>query len=421
MENNINPHDIEAEQQILGAIIIQNELIRKTDISCEDFYSSKHQDIYRRMLQLNADGIPIDVVSLRSVGLEDVGYITKITGDIITTANINMHTDVVRENSRKRKLRKLCLQVISEINTETIDDLLNIIRLHTAELLQKRGSEIMSSKEMAREINEFLEIRSKHTGQLSGITSGLKDLDELTDGFQQGEMTIIAGRPGTGKSAFAMACASHAGVPVGVISLEMGSHQLGIRQLSTLSGVDLWRLRKGFLRQEDWPNVAEGFKAMAELPVYFSFSSYKTTAIERTITQMIEIYGCQVVIVDYLQLTKGNESKKREQEVAEVSRTLKLSALQHNMPILVLSQLNREVEKRQQEKPVLSDLRESGAIEQDADVVIFLWKDTKSKKPDDKNTLYLSIAKGRNCGLGEIKLYVDFDTMTFGGYKNDER
>lgn len=417
MENNINPHDLEAEQQVLGAIILQNELIRKVEIATEDFYSPKHQDIYRRMLQLDIDGTPIDAIALRAAGLEDTAYITSIACDIVTTANINMHADIIKENSRKRKLRKLCLQVVGDINTETIDDLLNIIRLQTAELLQKRGSKIISSKEMARELSEFLETRAKHTGQLSGITSGLKDLDELTDGFQRGEMTIIAGRPGTGKSAFAMACASRAGVPVGVISLEMGSHQLGIRQLSTLSGVDLWRLRKGFLRHEDWPNVAEGFKMMAELPIYFSFSSYKTMAIERTITQMIEIHGCQMIIIDYLQLTKGNESKKREQEVAEVSRTLKLNTLQHNIPILVLSQLNREVEKRGQQKPVLSDLRESGAIEQDADIVIFLWMD--SKKIEDKNILYLSIAKGRNCGLGEIKLYVDFDTMTFRGMKND--
>jgi replicative DNA helicase len=408
-EHNIIPHDIDAEQQILGAIILENRLIRSIDITRNDFYSIKHSEIFSHMLSLDADNTPIDAITLKSKGVE-IAYTTQIAMNMITTANIKIHSEIVKELARKRALLRLCRETIEDIHTLTIDDLLSNMRNQTIELLRGRTNKIVSSGEIAKELLDFIERRKEHSGELSGIPSGFSELDSLTDGFQPGEITIIAGRPGAGKSAFAITCATNSKEPSGIISLEMGAHQIGIRQLSALSKIELWKLRKGLFSAEDMPDLTEGFKRMAELELYFSFTSHKTHSIEKCITQMIEAYGCKIIVIDYLQLTKGNESKKREHEVAEVSRTLKLCAMNHNIPIIVLSQLNRKVEERAQQKPILSDLRESGAIEQDADVVMFLWMPKPKEHP---KLLELTIAKGRNCGLGNIYLEAEFDTMTF--------
>jgi replicative DNA helicase len=412
-DDNINPYNLEAEQQILGAILIENNLIRKTNISIEDFYAQKHKQIYEAMIKLDIDGLPIDIISLKEKGIEDISYISSLASNMATTANISYHADLVKEDSKRRKLRTICLKTLNDINEESIDTLLSNLRNGVSALVKGRGSKIVSSREIALELSEFIERRARNKNILSGISSGFKDLDDLTDGFQNGEQIIIAARPGVGKSAIALACAENAGIPVGVISIEMGGHQLGIRTLATLSGIELWRLRKGILSDMHWSQITDGLVRLSELPIYFSFSSKTTIEIERTITQMIESYTCKMIIVDYLQLTKGAESKKREQEIAEVSRTLKLAAVANNIPIIALSQLNREVEKRENKRPMLSDLRESGAIEQDADVVIFLYREKQ-----DSTVIELNIAKGRNCGLGTLKLYFNSDTMTFRSYQD---
>lgn len=415
MQDNVNPHNLEAEEQILGAILLENNLIRKIPVTIEDFYAQKHKDIFKAMLKLDTEGLPIDVISLQKEGQEDIGYISQLTANTPTTANINYHADIIREDSNKRKLRQICLQTLQNINDESVDSILANIRYGVKSLAKRRSSRVTSAFDIAKDLNDFIERRTKNKHDLSGIPSGFINLDNLTDGFQPGELTILAARPGQGKSALAMSFAENAGVPVGIISIEMGSHQLGIRTLSKLSGIELWKLRKGIFQDIQWPNVRDALSQMSQLPLYFAFSSKTTQEIERTITQMIEAYDCKMVIIDYLQLTKSTESKKREQEVAEVSRLLKILAVQYNIPIIALSQLNRQVESRENKRPILSDLRESGAIEQDADVVIFLFRD----RSDTDGMVELSIAKGRNCGLGKVKLYFSGDTMTFRQVGND--
>ena len=421
MTDNINPHNLEAEKQVLGSIILDNKAIKRLDITTDDFYAQKHKDIYKAMLALDADGLPIEMISLKEKGIEDIGYIYQIANEIVTTANIYYHADLIRESSIKRKIRLMCLKALSSLNTESVDDILSQLRANSMQLVKGRGPKIVSTRDIAVELNKFIERRSQNRNELSGITSGFLELDKLTDGFQPGEQIVIAARPGMGKSALAMAIAENCKVPVGFISIEMGPHQLGIRSLSTLSGVELWRLRKGILADFHWPYITEGLSELSQLPIYFSFSSRTTTEIERTITQMIESFDCRMIVVDYLQLTKGTDSKKRELEIAEVSRTLKLAAMSNNIPVIALSQLNREVEKRENKKPMLSDLRESGAIEQDADLVIFLSrvKDDEFKLDEESNAyvLELDIAKGRNCGLGSLKLKFNGDVMKFEPYK----
>jgi replicative DNA helicase len=408
MQDNLNPHNLDAEEQILGAIMIDNSLIRKVNVTISDFYAERYRKLYRSMLELSADGLPIDFVSLKEKG-HDPSLINRSLDTVVTTANIHYHADIVRECSNRRKLRAACLSALNEINEESIDTIVSNLRNRMSGIVKGRGCKLVSAHEIAKEINEFLERRAENKNELSGIPSGFSELDKLTDGWQGGVLIILAARPGQGKSAFAMTLAQNADVPVGIISIEMGKHQLGIRTLATLSGIELWKLRKGLLNNGDWPHLTEAFQRFAQLPLYFSFSSKNTIEIERTITEMIEVNACEMIILDYLQLTKSNESKKREQEVAEISRLLKTTAQTHNIPIIALSQLNREVEKRENKRPMLSDLRESGAIEQDADVVIFLYRE----KMDADGIVELIIGKGRNIGGGTIKLNFHGDTMTF--------
>lgn len=412
MLDNVNPHNLSAEQQILGAIMLDNKIIRRLNLSIDDFYTQKHKQIYKAMLEFDLDGMPIDYATLKTkVVEEDIIYLSQYC-DAPTTANAIYHSDMVKEMSNKRKLKNICLHTINEIDNETIDSLLGNIRNNMAQLVKGRGCNLASSSEIGKELLEFLERREKNKNELSGIPSGFKDLDNLTDGFQCGDLIVLAARPSQGKSALAMAFAENAGVPVGIISIEMGPHQLGIRSIAKLSGIELWKLRKGILAKHQWPALHGALSDFAQMPLYFSFNSKSTIEIERTITQMIEIYDCKMAIVDYLQLTKSKENKKREQEVAEVSRLLKIMAQSNNIPIIALSQLNREVEKRENKRPILSDLRESGAIEQDADVVMFLYRENT----ESDGIVEINIAKGRNIGLGTIKLAFTGDTMTFGDY-----
>ncbi len=415
-DNPINPHNPDAEQQILGAILCDNIVIRKVNLTPEDFYSQKHRSIFKSMLELDADGMPIEFVSLQKKG-QDIGYISQLMSNTVTTANINYHADIVKEDSNKRKVRAVCLQALNDLNDESVDTVLANMRNELSGLVKGRACKLISAADIAKELDNFVDRRSKNRNELSGIPSGFRDLDNLTDGFQGGDLIIIAARPGQGKSALAIALAENASVPVGIISIEMGAHQLGIRTLAQLSGVELWRLRKGILGNDHWPSLTKALSRFAQLPLYFSFSSKNTIEIERTITAMVEAYDSKMIILDYLQLTKSNESKKREQEVAEVSRLLKIMAQSYNIPIIAVSQLNREVEKRENKRPILSDLRESGAIEQDADIVIFLYRE----RQDADGTVELNIAKGRNIGCGTVKLHFYGDTMSFVSHSDEIR
>lgn len=416
MSENINLGNIAAEREVIGTVVLENNLLRKLNLSTGDFYSRKHRDIYKAMLDLDTDGRPIDLVTLSEKLIPDnISYLSQVTSGMITTANLLYHADIIKECANKRSFKDILQNLLNNLD-EPLDDLLIDLRNNITELIKGRGGELISMSSITKELELFLERRSKNQDLLSGIRSGFRDLDILTDGFQRGDLAIIAGRPGSGKSALAMAVAQNAGVPVGVISIEMGAHQIGIRTLASFSGIELWRLRKGILSYEHWGDLNSSLSKMAALPIYFSFSSKNTTEIQRTITGMVESYKCELIIIDYLQLTKGTDFKSREREVAEISRLLKVEAQSNNIPIIAVSQLNREVERRENKRPILSDLRESGAIEQDADIVIFLYRE----KMHSDEIVEVIIAKGRNIGLGTVKLHFSGDTMTFRDLKEDE-
>lgn len=409
--DNIVPHNQEAEQQVLGAIIIDNHVIRRLHLTPEDFYATKHADIYRSMLKLDSDGMPIDLVTLKECKA-DITYLNLIAMSLPTAANAMYHADIVKEDANKRKLMRACQEIIGDMD-EPVDVLVGKLRTALPDIVRGRGGQVVTAAQMAKNLSDFLERRNRNKSDLSGVASGFKELDYLTDGFQGGDLIILAARPGMGKSALAMVCAENAGIPVGVISIEMGEHQIGIRTISKLSNIEMWKLRKGLILDNNWSSVNAALSRLATLPIYFSFTSKNSMEIERMITQMVETYKCGMVIIDYLQLTRGSDTRKREQEVAGVSRLLKCLAQSHNIPIMAVSQLNREVEKRENKRPMLSDLRESGAIEQDADVVMFLYRDTTKSA----GVAEVIVAKGRNIGLGTVKLWFNGDKMTFEDYK----
>lgn len=415
MLEKIAPHSLEAEEQILGSLILDANLIHSIALNEDDFYSLKHRTLFKSIVQLIADRVPVEFISLRERG-QDPRFISTLVNSVVSTANVQYHTDLVKEYANRRKIRVACMQALQDIQAESVDMVMAGLRNSLSNIARDRGKTIVTSRELAVEVGQFLDRRAENRDALSGVPSGFNMLDRLTDGWQGGDLIIVAARPGQGKSALAMIFSENALVPVGIISIEMGAHQLGIRTLATLSQVDLWRLRKGVLDKNNWADVGRGLSKFAELPLYFSFLAKNSTEIERTITQMVQAYECKMIVVDYLQLTKGTHGKKREEEVAEISRLLKIMAQTHNIPIIAISQLNREVEKRENRRPILSDLRESGAIEQDADIVIFLYKEGK----EGEDVLNVDIAKGRNIGLGRIRLHFNGDTMTFSEIDKEE-
>ena len=408
------PQNLEAERHLLSSVIMDPKA--SVDLRPQDFYSPAHCEIYRTALGLKNDGKPVDVVTLTSNPKIDKGLVFTLAENFITSANNKYHAKMILECSLKRNLVQICRETIDRVHFDCIDDILTALRAKTGGLITGYGCEIVTMREVAQETLNAVEHRYENKGCVAGIRSGICEIDEITDGWQKGDMIVLAARPGMGKSALAMQFAQDSGVECGFISLEMGRNQIGIRALSHLSGVELWKMRKGHLGREDWPWLTQGAVKMAEMPISFTFKAQKISEIERTITEMVEKNNIKLLLVDYLQRASVNEPKKREQEVAEISRYFKGVALVRDIPVIALAQLNRKVEDRAEKKPTLADLRESGQIEQDADIVMFLSGDYKQGNGEAT----LTFAKGRNIGLGEVKLYFNGDIQKFKSIKEVE-
>jgi replicative DNA helicase len=418
----IPPQNLDMEQAILGAILMDGKALKRVkDLLPADFYRSAHGAIFAAMLQVDRRGEPVDLLSvnaeLRKQGeLDAVGgsqFLTALVSQTFTAANIEFHARAVKETSLKRALVTACQEIQRDINDQSLDESLSTLRQKTQGLTVGRGGKIVSYRELAKMTYEFIEHRFENQDTLSGIPSGFTGIDDLTDGWQNSDLIILGARPGQGKSAISQAFCENAGVPAGIIQIEMGEIQTGIRAVSRESAVELWKLRKGLLNKSEWNRLTEAAARLVEKAVYLDFSTRKLSDIERTFTAMVENHGVHFIVVDYLQLVDADQKdRSREQEVAATSKLLKHLAKQYKIPVMALAQLNREIEKRTNKKPTLSDLKESGQIEQDADMVIFLYQD--DKRP---NVAVLDFAKGRNIGLGAVHLYFDKDHMTFGDLK----
>ena len=418
MDDILPPQNLEAEIAVLGAIILDGESFTKATVRADDFYKNQHVLIYRAMDELHQKGDNIDIVSIGEVlkregKYEQIGglaYLSQLAREVVTSANIKYHSDIVREHSQKRQIIRACTETMQGIHHLSVDEILSKLHNSTSNIVTGHGGDIVDMRDVALETIKKVEHRYYNKHSISGVRSGFRDMDELTDGFQPGEVYVIGARPGMGKTALSMAIAQNAEVPVGRIDLEMSQAQLGRRVLSSLSQMSLYKFRKGIIDKHEWPAVNAAVARMSQLPIFFSFLSYSTVEVERVITQMVETKGIKMLMVDYLQLINSAEKKKREQEVAEASRLMKRMAKVHNIPVIALAQLNREVEKRGDKRPTLADLRESGQIEQDADVIMFLYREDAQ---ESSGPVEIIIAKGRDTGYAKISLYFDGNKMTF--------
>jgi replicative DNA helicase len=420
----VPPQNLEAEQAVLGAILLDSEaLITAMErISSEDFYRGSHQRIFEAMVELAEENEPVDLITLISrlqdkQQLEEVGgvsYLTELANAVPTSANVDYYAQIVEEKSMLRRLIRAATQIVSNgySSAEDVGELLNEAEQRILEISQRRsGSGFVAIRDVLMEVFERVEFLYHHKGGVTGISSGFPDLDKMTSGFQRSDLIIVAARPSVGKTAFALNIAQNVGVrsreTVAIFSLEMGAAQLVQRMICAEANVDATRMRTGFLEPDDWEKLTMAIGALSEANIYIDDSPSVTVAdIRAKCRRLKKEKGLGMILIDYLQLIQGRgKGDNRQQEVSEISRTLKAIARELDVPVIALSQLSRGVEQRQDKRPMMSDLRESGSIEQDADIVAFLYRDDYyDKETEKKNIIEIIIAKQRNGPVGTVEL-----------------
>lgn len=433
----IPPHNIEAEKSVLGALMLDKDAIIKVAnlVRLGDFYKDTHNLIYESMLELYEKREPIDVLSLSNIleekgKLENIGgssYLTELVNSVPSSSNVAHYAKVVQKKSTLRKLI-LVANEISQLGYKEDEDVEKILDSAEQKLFSVSQKYIKQDFIPIKSILEaaFNRIDELHKGdhKLRGIPSGFPDMDKILAGFQKSDLVILAARPSIGKTTLALDFARQIAVkekiPVGIFSLEMSSDQLIDRMLAAQSNVDLWRLRTGHLKTEDgnddFQRIGEAMGILSEAPVYIDDAGSANVMEMRTMARRLQSeHNVGVIIIDYLQLMEGRSGgDNRVNEISEISRALKQLARELNIPVIALSQLSRAVESRSPQIPKLSDLRESGSIEQDADVVMFLYREDR-EKPDtpNKNIVEVYIAKHRNGPIGKLSLYFNENSTTF--------
>lgn len=419
------PQSIEAEQAILGSLLVNPETItRICDVlQPDDFYRKAHQIIYAGILDLFDKGEPIDIVTvsqyLKDQGkLDSVGgrqYLTDLGLSISTTANAEYYAKTVNEKSTLRNLIKAGTEIVASCYEDSEADIV----VDKAEQLifniaqHRNMSALVPIKDIVNESFARIEQRYEQRDVLSGISTGFYDLDEMTSGWQKSDLIVIAARPSMGKTALALNMAQHAAVeckqPVAIFSLEMSKEQLVQRLLCAEARIDANKMRTGFLQSSDWQGLASAMGRLGEAPLFIDDSPVVTALDIRAKARRLkaEMKGLGLIVVDYIQLMQGRARSdgNRVQEVSEISRGLKQLARELDCPVIALSQLSRAVEARQNKRPMLSDLRESGSIEQDSDIVMFIYRDDYYNQESEKRgEAEIIIAKQRNGPVGTVEL-----------------
>jgi len=438
------PQNIEAEKSLLGALLLdKNSIVKVVDfLQPKDFYKKIHQEIYQVAVELFEKSEPIDLLAistrLKEKGLlENIGgsgYLSDLINTVPTASHILNYAKIVQ---RKRVLREL-IDVSQEINSlgheekEDVDELLDKAEQKIFSIAQKSLSQrFLPVKDALEGAFERIDTLSKHEGNLRGVPTGFKSLDNMLAGLQKSDLIILAARPSIGKSALAVNFAANIALkenlPVGIFSLEMSIDQTIDRLISSLANIDLWKLRTGRLSSEgennDFERIQQAMGKLSKAPIYIDDAASSNVLQMRAMARRLQAeHGLGLLVIDYLQLIEPrNPQANIVQQVSEISRSLKGLARELNVPVLALSQLSRAVEHRTPAIPKLADLRESGSLEQDADVVMFIYREDRyNEETSRKNIADLIIAKHRNGPVGKVELYFDDQRVSFRNLDKSE-
>lgn len=445
MNPKVQPNNLEAEQSVLGAAFISKRALQKVceDLTAEAFFTDANSKIFEVLKELYSQGIAVDITTvtdklktkklLKQIG--DVDYLLEIVNSVPTASNVDYYINIVNEKAILRSLIETATGIVSEaymgdstIN-ETLDDaerkILNVVK-------NRKTGEFKPIQEALTQAQTNLEKLSESGGEITGIPSGFYDLDKVTTGFHENEFIILAARPGMGKTAIVLNIVVNVAMAtkknVAIFNLEMDAEQLAMRMISSAGQIDGYKLRTGKLEHNDWKRVNEAISQLAETNIKIDDTPGITIGEIRAKCRRLASSekGLALIVIDYLQLvsTTSKYAGNRQQEVAEISRALKTLALELKVPIIACAQLSRAVEGREDKRPLMSDLRESGSIEQDADIVAFLYRDdyyNKEARMDDNNSVVeFIIGKNRNGQTKTVELLFKKNTSTFIGYKKEE-
>ncbi|MEO8005874.1 MAG: replicative DNA helicase [Betaproteobacteria bacterium] len=441
------PHSVEAEQSVLGGLLLDNTAWDKVaDLIAEsDFYRGDHRLIYRHISKLIGNSRPADVITVAEglestkelEGIGGLAYLGALAQNTPTAANVRRYAEIVRERAVMRKL--------AEVGTEIADTAYNPMGKEAGQLLDEAESKVFAiSEEGSRGKQGFLDMQPLLTqvveridmlynrdnpSDVTGVPTGFTDLDRMTSGLQPGDLVIIAGRPSMGKTSLALNIAEHvaleSGLPVGVFSMEMGASQLVMRMLGSVGRLDQHKVRTGRLADEDWRKLTDAVGRLNDAPIHIdetaALNSLELRARARRLHRQYGKLG--LIVVDYLQLmSASSHGENRATEISEISRGLKALAKELGVPVVALSQLNRSLEQRPNKRPVMSDLRESGAIEQDADLILFIYRDeVYNQDSPDKGKAEVIIGKQRNGPIGTVTLVFQGEYTRFANFADPGR
>ena len=429
----IPPQNLDAEQSTLGSMLLEKEAIYKGSeiLRPDDFYREAHRVIFEVVVHLANKGEPVDLITvseeLKQRGMLDkvggVAYLTQLANFVPTAANVGHYANIVAEKSLLRSIISVATNIVKMgyEGSEEVDVILDRAEKDIFEISQKRNVKgFVSLRSILVETFERIEKLYESKGGVTGLPTGYPDFDRMTAGLQPSDLIILAARPSMGKTTFALNLGSYAAVelkiPAIIFSLEMSKEQLALKLLCSEAGVDNQRIRTGTLRDDDWPKLSHALGRLSDAMLFIDDTPGISALEIRAKTRRIKAeYGLGLIIIDYLQLMQSrSRSENRQQEVSEISRSLKALARELDVPLIALSQLSRAVEQRADKKPGLADLRESGSLEQDADIVGFLYReDYYNPETDRKNITELIIAKQRNGPVGSVDFYFQKEFSKF--------
>ncbi|MEK7618386.1 MAG: replicative DNA helicase [Patescibacteria group bacterium] len=427
------PQNLEAEGSLLGGLMLDKDAwVKVADLLSEDdFYEPRHQVIYSAIVELFSKNAAIDILTVSNLLEErklmekagNAGYLAELVANVPSAANVVYYAEIVRKKGTLRKLIRATGEITNLAYREegAVEEILDTAEQKLFGVSQKHlKQQFIPISSVLHATFERIDELHREKGKLRGLSTGFVDLDNLLGGLQKSDLIILAARPSMGKTSLALDILRHVGVnqrkSVGIFSLEMSKDQLVDRLLSAQSDVNLWKIRTGHLNEADFENIGEAMGQLSEAQVFIDDAAGSNIMEVRTKARRLQAEtDLALIVVDYLQLMEGRNQENRVQEVSEISRSLKILARELNVPVLALSQLSRNVENRPDKVPVLADLRESGSIEQDADVVMFIYREDMYKGKDSRrpNIAELHIRKHRNGPTGAVDLYFDQDRTSF--------